>query len=59
MLAMVSALAMCPKGSPLDSSVSGTMKTGERITARGCDFYSFRDGKIVKKDSFWKIVEKA
>jgi ketosteroid isomerase-like protein len=40
-------------------TVSGTMKTGERITARGCDFYSFRDGKIVKKDSFWKIVEKA
>ncbi len=40
-------------------TVTGTMKSGERIMARGCDFYSFRDGKVVKKDSFWKIVEKA
>jgi hypothetical protein len=38
--------------------VSGTMKNGERIEARGCDFYSFRGDKVVKKDSFWKIVEK-
>lgn len=40
-------------------TVTGTTKAGERIMARGCDFYSFRDGKVVKKDSFWKIVEKA
>ncbi len=40
-------------------TVTGTTRTGERIAARGCDFYSFRDGKVVKKDSFWKIVEKA
>jgi ketosteroid isomerase-like protein len=40
-------------------TVTGTTGTGERITARGCDFYSFRAGKVVKKDSFWKIVEKA
>ena len=39
-------------------TVTGTTRTGERIAARGCDFYSFRDGKVVKKDSFWKIVEK-
>jgi len=39
-------------------TVTGTMKNGERIEARGCDFYSFRGDKIVKKDSFWKIVEK-
>jgi ketosteroid isomerase-like protein len=39
-------------------TVTGTTKAGERIAARGCDFYSFRDGKVVKKDSFWKIVEK-
>jgi ketosteroid isomerase-like protein len=39
-------------------TVTGTMRSGERIEARGCDFYSFRDDKIVKKDSFWKIVEK-
>jgi ketosteroid isomerase-like protein len=40
-------------------TVTGTTSSGERIAARGCDFYSFRDGKVVKKDSFWKIVEKA
>ena len=40
-------------------TVSGTTQSGERIEARGCDFYSFRNGKVVKKDSFWKIVEKA
>ena len=39
-------------------TVTGTMKGGERIEARGCDFYIFRGDKIVKKDSFWKIVEK-
>jgi ketosteroid isomerase-like protein len=39
-------------------TVSGTTKSGERIRARGCDFYTFRGGKVVKKDSFWKIVEK-
>jgi ketosteroid isomerase-like protein len=39
-------------------TVTGTMKNGERIEARGCDFYSFRGNKVVKKDSFWKIVEK-
>jgi ketosteroid isomerase-like protein len=39
-------------------TVTGTTPAGERVEARGCDFYSFRDGKITKKDSFWKIVEK-
>jgi ketosteroid isomerase-like protein len=40
-------------------TVSGTTTSGERIRARGCDFYTFRGDKVVKKDSFWKIVEKA
>jgi ketosteroid isomerase-like protein len=39
-------------------TVTGTTKSGEKIEARGCDFYSFKGDKIVKKDSFWKIVEK-
>ena len=38
-------------------TVTGTMKTGAKIKARGCDFYSFRGDKVIKKDSFWKIVE--
>jgi steroid delta-isomerase-like uncharacterized protein len=31
--------------------------TGERIEVRGCDFFEFRDGKVTRKDSYWKIVE--
>lgn len=36
--------------------LTGTTPGGERIEVRGCDFYTFRDGKIVRKDSYWKIV---
>jgi ketosteroid isomerase-like protein len=38
--------------------LTGTAKTGEQIRVRGVDLLEFRDGKIVKKDSYWKIVEK-
>jgi ketosteroid isomerase-like protein len=38
-------------------TVSGTMADGRKIRANGCDFYTFRDGLVVKKDSYWKIVE--
>jgi len=38
-------------------TLRGTSTKGERIEVRGCDFYTFADGKIVKKDSFWKIRE--
>ena len=27
----------------------------QRIEVRGSDFFTFRKGKIVKKDSHWKI----
>ena len=39
-------------------AMRGTRADGERIEVRGCDFYTFRGGKIVKKDSFWKIRER-
>ena len=39
-------------------TLTGTSTDGERIEVRGCDFYTFRSGKIVKKDSFWKIRER-
>jgi ketosteroid isomerase-like protein len=39
-------------------TLTGTPASGQRIAVRGCDFYTFCDGKVVKKDSFWKIVEK-
>jgi ketosteroid isomerase-like protein len=36
-------------------TLSGTSTTGEPIEVRGCDLWTFRDGRVVKKDSFWKI----
>jgi len=38
-------------------TVTGTDPAGRQIRANGCDFYTFRDGLVVKKDSYWKIVE--
>lgn len=39
--------------------LTGTTPAGERREVRGCDFYTFRDGLVVRKDSYWKIVEQA
>jgi ketosteroid isomerase-like protein len=36
-------------------TLSGTTTTGQRIEVRGCDLWTFRDGKVLKKDSYWKI----
>ena len=36
-------------------TLSGTTTDGQRIDVRGCDLWTFGDGKVVKKDSFWKI----
>ncbi len=38
-------------------TLTGTRADGSRIEVWGCDFYTFRDGKVVEKDSYWKIVE--
>jgi ketosteroid isomerase-like protein len=37
--------------------LTGTLRSGEKIEVRGCDLYEFREGKIVRKDSYWKIVD--
>lgn len=37
--------------------LTGTTTAGWPVRVRGCDFYTFRDGKVVRKDSYWKIVE--
>ena len=36
-------------------TLSGTTIEGQRIEVRGCDLWTLRDGKVVKKDSYWKI----
>ena len=38
-------------------TLTGTSLAGQRIEVRGVDLLEFENGKIVRKDSFWKIVE--
>jgi len=41
--------------------LTGTIAaTGERIEVRGCDLFEFatKEGKIRRKDSYWKIVQR-
>lgn len=38
-------------------TLTGTNRDGIRVEVRGCDFYTFRDGKVIRKDSYWKILE--
>ena len=37
-------------------TLTGTATSGQRIDVRGVDLLEFVDGKITRKDSFWKIV---
>ena len=37
-------------------TLTGTDPSGRKLEVRGCDFYTFRDGKVTGKDSYWKIV---
>ena len=37
-------------------TLTGTTIDGEHIQVRGCDLWTFRDGLVVRKDSYWKIV---
>ncbi len=36
-------------------TLRGTTVEGQQLGVRGCDLWTIRDGKIVKKDSYWKI----
>ena len=38
-------------------TLRGTQRTGEQIEVRGCDLFEFVDGKVSRKNSFWKIVD--
>ena len=37
--------------------LTGTKLNGDKVRVQGCDFYTFRSGRVVRKDSYWKIVE--
>lgn len=36
-------------------TLSGTTASGQAVEIRGCDLWTLRDGRVVKKDSYWKI----
>lgn len=38
-------------------TLTGTAADGARVEVRGCDHFQFRGGQIVRKDSYWKIME--
>lgn len=37
-------------------TLTGTTLSGQRIEVRGVDLLEFFEGKITRKDSFWKIL---
>jgi len=37
-------------------TLTGTTKLGEQVKVRGVDLLEFAGGKIIRKDSFWKIL---
>ena len=39
-------------------TLTGTTLAGVQIKVRGCDLWEFRNGKVTRKDSYWKIIEK-
>jgi len=38
-------------------TLTGTSVSGKYIEVRGVDLLEFAEGKIIRKDSFWKILE--
>jgi ketosteroid isomerase-like protein len=38
-------------------TLTGTSVSGQHIEVRGVDLLEFDEGKIIRKDSFWKILE--
>ena len=39
-------------------TLTGTTTSGVKLKVRGCDLWEFRNGKITRKNSYWKIVER-
>jgi len=38
-------------------TLTGTSASGQHIEVRGVDLLEFAEGKLIRKDSFWKIIE--
>lgn len=41
----------------LEWTVTGTTLAGARVEVRGTEHHELLDGKVIRKDSYWKIVE--
>jgi ketosteroid isomerase-like protein len=39
-------------------TLTGTTTSGVRVEVHGCDLWEFRNGKVIRKDSYWKIVDR-
>jgi ketosteroid isomerase-like protein len=39
-------------------TLTGATSDGIPIQVNGCDLWEFKDGKVIRKDSYWKIVER-
>ncbi len=40
-------------------TLTGTTTSGVKLKVQGCDLWEFRNGKITRKDSYWKKIEQA
>ena len=38
-------------------TLTATTREGRSVEVQGCDFYTFQTGKVIRKDSYWKIIE--
>ncbi|WP_432289533.1 hypothetical protein SLT36_30940 (plasmid) [Aminobacter sp. BA135] len=38
-------------------TLTGTTREGKSVEAQGCDFYTSRAGKVIRKDFYWKIID--
>jgi ketosteroid isomerase-like protein len=38
--------------------LTGATPDGARVEVRGCDLWEFRGSEVVRKDSYWKIVDR-
>ena len=38
-------------------TLTGTTTSGVSLKVRGCDLWEFRNGKVMRKDSYWKLLK--
>ncbi len=48
---------VCEERGVSEWTLTGTTSSGVRLKVRGCDLWEFRNGKVMRKDSYWKIVD--